>query len=199
MQTSILAIHAGERPNGNSYALLEQARKGAEEAGAKVEILVVREKNFAPCVSCGGCAPSGECAVRDDMTDIYRLLRKADHIIVATPIYFRSLPGRFKCLIDRCQAFWQAKYVLKLRVAANPSGVRRLGAFLACCGSPKGEMMFPPAEKTISAFFNCLDVELRYKLYVPGTDTLGAILKQRDVMQKARQIGRALAEEKSTG
>jgi len=195
MRTSVLAIHASERARGNTGALFERAVRGAEDAGSEVETLIVREKNFSPCTSCGGCEKTGECVLKDDMTDIYRLLRQTDHILVASPIYFWSLPGRFKCMIDRCQAFWRKKYVLKQRVAANPGGVKRVGAFISCCGLPKGDVMFSPAEKIIKAFFNCLDVELKYTLYSPGTDTPTAVLERTDILEKAYETGAALARE----
>ncbi len=195
MRTSVLAIHASERARGNTGALFERAVKGAEDAGAEVETLIVRDRNFSPCTSCGGCEETGECVLKDDMTDIYRLLRQTDHILVASPIYFWSLPGRFKCMIDRCQTFWRTKFVLKQRVAANPSGIKRVGAFISCCGLPKGDVMFPPAEKTIKAFFNCLDVELKYTLYSSGMDAPTSILERTDVLERAYETGAALAGE----
>ena len=191
MKPAILAIHASERADGNTAALLEQAISGAEGAGAVIERLIVREKNFSPCVACGGCADSGACVLDDDMTDIYRLFDGADHIIVASPIYFCSIPGRFKCMVDRCQALWEKKYVLKQTPA--PGGIRRRGAFLSCCGHSDGDKMFPVAEKTIRMFFNCLNVKLKYRLYSPGTDAAGAIFERKELLDRAREIGAALA------
>ncbi len=193
MKPTILAIHASER-DGNTHVLLEQAILGAEEAGARVERIVVREKIFSPCTACEMCSGTGVCVINDDMTEIYRALTQNDHVIVAAPIYFWSLPGRFKCLIDRCQAFWYRKFILRKPVAANPSGTERLGAFLSCCGHADGDRIFPYAEKTIRAFFNCLDMRLQHTLYAPNTDSAGDILKGPNLLKQARVIGGCLAK-----
>jgi multimeric flavodoxin WrbA len=189
----ILCIHASERPQGNTRVLFDQAIKGAESAGAEIERIYVRELHFAPCDACGGCHDDGPCALQDDMTQVYPLLRKCDRFLIASPIYFWSLPGRFKCLIDRCQRFWYEKYVLKQKVAQNPGGMERLGAFIAVCGHPNGDLMFSPAEKIIKAWLNCLDATLAHTLYVPDTDKPADILKKPGVMAKALEIGRTLA------
>lgn len=188
----ILCIHAGERAQGNSSALYDEAIKGAESQGALIERLAVRDLVFEPCIACRGCDETGECVIRDDMQRVYALLRECDRFLIASPIYFWSLPGRFKCLIDRCQAFWVAKFVLKQKVAANPSGMERRAAFLSVCGF-QADKMFPPAEKIIRAFLNCIDAKLAHTLYVPGTDRAGAVLEKPEILRQAHDIGRALA------
>lgn len=189
----ILCIHASERAHGNSRALFDEAITGAESAGARIERIAVRDLDFEPCTSCGECDSTGECVVRDDMQHAYALLRECDRFLIASPVYFCSLPGRFKCFIDRCQALWVTKFVLKKKVAANPGGMERRAAFISVCGSPDGDRMFPPAEKIIKAFLNCIDAKLTHKLYVPGMDKAGAVLEKPHLLKEARETGRALA------
>jgi multimeric flavodoxin WrbA len=189
----ILCIHASERAQGNTRVLYEEAIKGAESAGADIERIYVRELQFAPCAACGACHDSDGCAVQDGMAEVYPLLRRCDRFLIASPIYFLSLPGRFKCMIDRCQGFWHRKFVLKQKVAENPSGMERLGAFLSACGHANGDMMFPPAEKVVRAFLNCLDVKLAHTLYAPGMEKPTDILRKPDLIRKAFEIGQAIA------
>lgn len=194
IKPKILCIHASERAHGNTRFLFDEAIKGAQSLGAEIEPLYVRELQFAPCVSCSSCHGGDSCVVQDGMTEVYPLLRTCDRFLIASPIYFFSLPGRFKSLIDRCQGFWHDKYILKKKVAENPSGMARLGAFISVCGNPNGDHMFPPAEQIIKAWLNCLDAKLAHTLYVSGTDKPADILERQDVIRKAFEIGMALAK-----
>ena len=35
------------------------------------------------------------------MQEIYKLLRQADMLVLASPIYYHGLSGQLKCVIDR--------------------------------------------------------------------------------------------------
>ena len=54
--------------------------------------------------------------ILDDMQKIYPKLLEADVIILASPIFFYGVTAWAKALVDRCQALWSRKYLLK-----NPS------------------------------------------------------------------------------
>jgi len=170
---------------------LQRAIVGAQNAGAEVKRINVREIEFSPCTACEACRETGVCVLKDGMTKIYPLLTQTDHIIVAAPIYFMSVPGRFKCLIDRCQALWFAKNISPSLIAQSSSGIKRAGAFLASCGHVGGEIMFPPAEKVIVAFMKTLDMNLRHMLYAPDTDAVGAI--EPSMLDQAEKIGAIMA------
>ena len=48
------------------------------------------------------CEKKGFCPIDDDMPhEIYPLIRKADVIVVATPIFFYNTTAQMKALIDR--------------------------------------------------------------------------------------------------
>ncbi len=151
----------------------------------------MREIEFAPCIACEACRETGVCVLKDGMTGIYPLLTGVDHIIVAAPVYFMSLPGRFKCLIDRCQALWFTKKKSRSLVAQSSSGIKRAGAFLSSCGYAGGEIMFPPAEKVVMAFMKTLDMSLRHMLYAPDTDVAGSI--EPSMLDQAEKIGAIMA------
>ena len=151
----------------------------------------VRDVDFAPCNGCEACRETGKCVIDDGMTEIYPLLTGVDHIIVAAPVYFMSVPGRFKCMVDRCQALWFAKKISRSLVARNRSGFKRAGAFLSTCGYAGGEVMFPPAEKVVAAFMKTLDMDLLHQLYAPDTDAAGSI--DPSMLQQAEKIGAILA------
>ena len=52
----------------------------------------------------------GSCIQKDDMQQVYDLLRQADMLVLASPIYYHGLSGQLKCAIDR---FYSAAYPQK--------------------------------------------------------------------------------------
>jgi len=97
----ILGLSCSPRKQGNTAALLEEALKGAKQGGAEVELYSVSGKNIQPCDGCWGCMKTGECHIKDDMQELYGKMAEADGIIFGTPIYFYSMGGQMKTIIDR--------------------------------------------------------------------------------------------------
>jgi multimeric flavodoxin WrbA len=186
----VVGIFGSPRPNGNSDILLDQAIKGAEASNAKVEKIVVRDLQIAPCNSCGGCFEKGVCVIGDDMQKIYSQLADADGIIVATPIYFMGVSAQLKALIDRCQAFWARKYILNLPIRED----RRIakGFFIATAARNAGEGLFDGAVKTIKSFFHVLDVKYTGDILCAGLEEKGAVHKRQELLQQAFDAGREL-------
>ncbi len=92
------------RKKGNTAALLDSVISGLTQGGkVESELVFLHEKNIKPCNGCEACKKEGSkgCAIQDDMSDIYPLIRKADLIIFATPIYWWSVTAQMKLLIDR--------------------------------------------------------------------------------------------------
>ena len=101
MSKKILIVSASPRTGGNSDLLCDQFAKGAQEAGHQVEKIRVREKKIAPCLACYGCRGTGICVQKDDMAEILEKLVEADMLVLATPVYFYSMDGQLKTMIDR--------------------------------------------------------------------------------------------------
>ena len=52
-------------------------------------------------MGCGVCNSTSKCVQHDDMAEILDKMVSADAIVLATPIYFYSMDGQLKTLIDR--------------------------------------------------------------------------------------------------
>ncbi|MDP2953505.1 MAG: flavodoxin family protein [Chloroflexota bacterium] len=113
MALSLLGILGSPRRGGNAECLLDEALKGAEGKGAQVEKVVLADRNIHPCRGCGDCDATGICTLLDDMPLLLDKLRTADRLVLASPVYFLSVTAQTKAMIDRCQAQWAAKYLLK--------------------------------------------------------------------------------------
>ena len=99
---NILVISSSPRKAGNSEVLCERFAQGASEAGHEVETVLLRDKNIAPCHACYACMETHDCAIRDDMKEVFEKLKKADVIVLASPVYFYSVSAQLKAMIDRC-------------------------------------------------------------------------------------------------
>ena len=185
----VLGIMGSPRIKGNTDLLLEEALKGAQSQGAEIEKIVVDKLKIAPCKEYYGCLRDGDCVIRDDMDGIYPKLLEADRIIVASPIFFYGITAQVKALIDRSQAIWARKYVLKQKL----SDKERKGAFIAV-GATKGKQLFDGSILVIRYFFQAIDVSYVDELLIRGVDKRGEIKGQPTALSEAFELGKRLAQ-----
>jgi multimeric flavodoxin WrbA/protein-tyrosine-phosphatase len=102
------------------------------------------------------CEKKGICPIDDDMKhEIYPLLRKADVIVAATPIFFYNTTAQLKALIDRSQTLWARKYKLHL---TDPNRKWRRGYTLAV-GATRGKNLFEGLHLTMKYFYDAVGAE----------------------------------------
>jgi len=184
----VLGIMGSPRIGGNTDLLLDEALRGAESQGADTEKIVVDKLKISPCREYYGCLRDGNCVISDDMDDIYLKLLEADLVIVASPMFFYGLTAQVKALIDRCQALWARRYVLK----QSPPDSTRKGAFIAV-GATKGKQLFDGSKLTLKYFFEAIGVDYADELLVRGVDKRGDIKKHPTALQDALELGKRLA------
>jgi multimeric flavodoxin WrbA len=184
----ILGIMGSPRLGGNTDLLLDAALSGAHSQGAEVEKIVVDRLNISPCREHYGCLEDGNCVIRDDMDALYPKLLDADGIVVASPMFFYGITAQLKALIDRCQALWARKHVLK----QSWPGAGRKGAFIGV-GATKGETLFDGSKATVKYFFKTIGVEYAGELLIRGVDQKGDIHKHPSALKDAFELGQRLA------
>jgi multimeric flavodoxin WrbA len=177
------------RIKGNTDLLLEETLKGAQSQGAEIEKIIVDKLKVAPCKEYYGCLRDGNCVIRDDMDSIYPKLIEADRIIVASPIFFYGVTSQLKALIDRCQAIWARKYVLKQKL----SDKQRKGAFIAV-GATKGKQLFDGSILVIKYFFQAIDVVYIDELLIRGVDKKAEIKEHPAALSDALELGKRLVQ-----
>lgn len=183
---SVLCIAGSPRRSGNSDRLLEAAAQGVTEAGGIARTLIVSEAGIAPCRGCNSCSKDGLCVVRDGMQAVYPMLDEADAFVVATPVYFATVPAVLKALYDRCQPYWARRYVL-----GQPIVRRRPGALLLVRGGgdPFGGDC---AVATTRSVFAVLGIDLVDQLDLEGPDAPRDIESYPEAFARAHGIGREL-------
>jgi pentatricopeptide repeat protein len=183
---NVLGIMGSPRLGGNTDLLMDEALKGARSQGAFAEKIIVDELDISPCREICGCMKDGRW---DDMDDIYRSLEEADALIIGSPIFFYGLPAQLKALVDRCQALWARKYVLK----QEPTMQGRKGAFIAV-GATKGANLFDGSKLTVKYWFDAIGFEYAGELLVRGVDKQGEVKKHPTAMADAYELGKKLAK-----
>lgn len=107
MNKKVLILSGSPRKGGNSDMLCNEFMRGARENGNDVEKIFLRDKKIGYCTACYYCKESGgECAIKDDMSEILDKMLIADVIVMASPVYFYSIDAQLKTVIDRCVARW---------------------------------------------------------------------------------------------
>ena len=111
MSKNVLVLSASPRKGGNSDLLCDEFVKGALEAGYQAEKIFVNDKKINYCTGCGACIDRGKgCSQKDDMPEILEKMIAADVIVMATPVYFYTMNGQMKTLIDRtCSRYTEIK------------------------------------------------------------------------------------------
>ena len=189
----VLGLFGSPRRGGNTEILLEEALKGAEAEGAGVERIYLTDFTITPCKECHGCDQTGNCVILDDMEKVYPKLLEADIIILASPIFFYGVTAWAKALIDRCQALWARKYLVK-DPSMGRGGKKRIG-FLISVGATKGPRVFEGAILTMKYFLDVLNGEYAGELVFRGVDAKGDILNQKGALEQAFEAGRRMVSD----
>jgi multimeric flavodoxin WrbA len=189
MTMLVLGLQGSPRKKGNTNFLLQTYMNEAENLGARTLTLDVTRKNVIPCKELVVCEKKGFCPIDDDVRhEIYPLLRQAEVVVVATPIFFYNMTAQLKAVIDRCQTFWARKYKLKLK---DPGASMRRG-FLLSVGATRGKNLFEGLNLTAQYFFDAIGAEfeggLTYRGIEGPNDMAGHPTVREDVKQAVQNI-----------
>ncbi|MDI6733607.1 MAG: flavodoxin family protein [Planctomycetota bacterium] len=199
----VLALYGSPRKDGNTDILLNDFLKGITSSTpeAQIERVYIRDLSISPC-SCQDdniCLKTGECFIKDEMTPLYDKLLRADIVVLSSPVFFASVPAQVKVIIDRCQALWSRKYILKNIPPALPGS--RKGFFISVGGTTRlvsasaereGKDIFSGIQTTMKYFFKSINVDYVSNLFYEKIDSKGAILKHPTATKDAFEAGRKI-------
>ncbi len=185
----ILGIMGSPRGGGNTDILLDAALDAAADEGAQTRKVMVSTLDIHPCLELYHCAVDGTCSIRDDMLPLYDEIVAADRLILASPIFFYGLTSQAKAVVDRCQALWVRRHVLR---SWHPDVDVRRGALIAV-GATRGTRLFDGTMLTARYFFNAVGMSFDEQLLIRGVDHKGQILDFPQHVEEARKLGRRLA------
>jgi multimeric flavodoxin WrbA len=102
MRSHILILSGSPRKNGNTERLVTSFADGAIAAGKTVRSIRVADLKIGGCHGCEHCfSHGGVCVQTDDMPPILDGLRKADALVLTSPVYYFGVTAQLKPVIDR--------------------------------------------------------------------------------------------------
>jgi len=185
----VLGLMGSPRRQGNTDLLLAAFLDGAQAKGAEVLKVDVAFEHIASCQECRFCEEQGFCRQQDDaMREMNYLLRRADVVVLATPIFFYGPSAQLKALIDRSQALWARRHIMKL---TDPKAAFRRG-FLLAVGATKGKELFTGTSLIARYFFDAVGARYEGFLGFRQMEEPGAITRHPTALADAGKKGAEL-------
>jgi multimeric flavodoxin WrbA len=109
VEMKVIAFNASPRKGGNTDTLIDEALRGANDAGANViEKVMLQDIKLNFCVSCWkgkDLSFPGFCALDDDLSGIFRKMVNSDAIIIGFPYFMGRECGQLATFLDRWHCF----------------------------------------------------------------------------------------------
>jgi multimeric flavodoxin WrbA len=114
MSNTIVVLSGSPRKSGNTDKLADAFVNGARSREKTVTLFRVADMTIGGCRGCGYCFENkGVCVQKDDMFQILDVLRKADAIVFASPVYYFDMSAQLKLAIDRTYALLKENIPVK--------------------------------------------------------------------------------------
>lgn len=181
----IIGVVGSPRVDGNTQKLVEIILASGAEHGAETKIFNLNEMDIKGCQSCYHCKTTDEdCAIKDDMPQLFDEIKQSDAVIIGSPIYFWQMSAQLKIFIDR--HFSQIGSGFKSKI-----GKKDL-VLVFTHGNPNIDLFKRYIDDT-SRLFGFLGYNVKDLMIAPGLRRIGAIHKENKLVQKAKEIGKQLA------
>ncbi|WP_322199007.1 flavodoxin family protein [Acutalibacter intestini] len=181
----LLVLFGSPNSHGNTRMLLESFLDVfKEQKGWAIDEIDTYVLNAHPCTGCRACAKKEGCQF-SDLDGFDKALRRADLLVVASPVYNDSFPAPLKAVLDRTQRYFEARFSLGMR---TPIKKRRQAVLLLAMGQEEDF----PVEVTVHQLeraFSVMNTQLCGCAVWGGTD------RGRQNQGPAQQKARALALE----
>lgn len=126
----VIAINGSPNSEGNTYQSLKLVSEVLQSHGIEVEIIHVGNKPIRGCLSCGKCFEyqNEKCITDDGVNEIIQKVKKADGLLLGSPVHFSGIGGTMKSFLDRLFYVSHANgNMFRHKVGASVVAVRRSG------------------------------------------------------------------------
>ena len=179
MNKKVLILSSSPRKGGNSETLAAAFAKGALEAGNQVETVYLREKQYGFCKGCLACQKLGHCVIKDDAVEIAAKMHDADVLVFATPVYYYSVSGQLKTMLDRANPLFGTDYAFTK-------------AYLLATAAEDEPETLAGSEKAVQGWVDCFDrCEMAGTVFAGGVTDVGEIAGH-PALEKAHQMGKKI-------
>lgn len=127
---NVLLINGSPHKNGCTFTALSEVAEQLNKHGIETTIFHVGNQPIRGCSACGGCRQTGQCVFNDDpVNECIELAKKADGIIVGSPVHYASASGAITSFLDRM--FYSKSSLFAYKLGAAVVSCRRGGASAA--------------------------------------------------------------------
>lgn len=127
---NVLLINGSPHKDGSTYTALMEIAGELHEQGIETTLFHIGSKPIRGCTACGGCCETGLCVFQNDpVNECIELAKRADGIIVGSPVYYSGPNGSLCALLDRM--FFMKSNAYAYKPAAAVVCCRRGGASAA--------------------------------------------------------------------
>ena len=121
----VLIINGSPRPEGNTAIALNEMVKVFAADGIETETVLIGNKDIRGCVACGNCFSKGKCVFDDVVNELAPKFKKADGLVIASPVYYASANATLIACLDRL--FYSTHFDKTMKVGASVVVARRGG------------------------------------------------------------------------
>ncbi|WML34934.1 flavodoxin family protein [Clostridium sp. OS1-26] len=182
---TLTIINGSPRSNGNTDIIINELLSNIDNDKFTVEVFKLRNMDINDCIGCYACMKNGHCIQHDDMREIYSSIENSDVVIFASPIYWWSVPGTMKKLIDRLFAYYskENRERLKGKKVITISSLNQVD-----------EQETNIIRQTYHMLFNSYEITLLDEHYFYGVMEKGKIMEYPTYIETVREIGRSISE-----
>lgn len=174
----VLIISTSLRKNSNSQYLANEFEKGAKDAGNKVEVISLIDKNIGFCHGCLACQKTQKCIIKDDAVEIAEKVKDADVLVFATPIYYYEMCGQMKTLLDRCNPLFPSDYAFR-------------DVYLLATAADGNDSAMDGAVKGLQGWIDCFEkAQLAGVTCGVGINDAGAVRQHPELLNEVYALGK---------
>ena len=171
----IVVVKGSSRKGGNSNSMADAFIAAAKDAGHDVVECNAANMNLNGCHGCMTCYKTGKaCSFDDDFNTIADDLLAADGWVFSFPVYWYSIPGQTKCILDNLFSF---------AVGGKDVKGKKIGV-ISCC-EEDDMTVFDHATGPIDRGAALMGWEIVGKVLIPAVNGVGDIQKTDGCAQAA--------------
>lgn len=172
----VVVLVGSVRKCGNTDLLAQSFIEGASKNN-DVEVVSVADYKINPCIGCNSCftREGNKCFQNDDMPKVYEKLKKADVLVIASPVYFYGISAQLKAIVDRLHTPMR-----------NEFSIKKLALILV--GAATLPELFDSIKIQYQLVLNFFHLEDAGMVLVRGAKDKGDV-KNSDGLEKAYELG----------
>lgn len=180
MSKKVLVITSSFRKGGNSNTLAERFANGAKEARNEVEVISLEDKTIGFCKGCLACGKTQKCVIQDDAIAIAEKMKEAEVIAFASPVYYYSISGQLKTMLDRVNSLYSSDYAFR-------------DIYLLSAAAEDGEETVAGSVTAIQGWVDCFEKAKFVKtIFAGGVNDRGDIVGHK-ALEEAYEVGKEIS------